>query len=40
MFPAQSHPVIDLLKKTSIDDLTPRQALELLYRLDELCQDK
>ncbi|PIE65331.1 MAG: DNA mismatch repair protein MutS [Desulfobacterales bacterium] len=38
MFPTARHPVLEELKKTSIDDLTPRQALELLYRLEELSQ--
>jgi len=36
LFPSPSHPIIDLLKTTSIDDMTPRQALEFLYRLEDL----
>lgn len=28
-----SHPVVDLLEETNPDDLSPKQALELLYRL-------
>ena len=39
MFPTSQHPVIEKLSKTSLDDLTPRQALELLYRLDEMCRN-
>ena len=33
MFSNREHPVIDHLKELSIDDLTPKQALDLLYRL-------
>ena len=40
MFPTFSHPAIEMLRKTSIDDMTPRQALDFLYELDELCQNK
>ncbi|MEE4166076.1 MAG: DNA mismatch repair protein MutS, partial [Desulfocapsaceae bacterium] len=36
LFPAPSHPVIELLKSTSLDDMTPRQALDFLYRLENL----
>jgi len=31
----QSHPVLDLLKETDVNDLTPRNAQDLLYRLKE-----
>ena len=27
------HPIIDTLKETDLDDLTPRQALDLLFTL-------
>lgn len=33
MFHAPTHPVVEKLEQTDIDDLTPRQALELLYSL-------
>jgi len=36
LFPSPSHPIIELLKTTSIDDMTPRQALDFLYRLEDL----
>jgi DNA mismatch repair protein MutS len=36
LFPSPSHPIIDLLESTSIDDMTPRQALDFLYRLEDL----
>jgi DNA mismatch repair protein MutS len=29
----ESHPVIDLLEQLNLDDVSPRQALELLYQL-------
>jgi len=29
------HPVIDELKGIDIDNITPRQALEILYRIKE-----
>ena len=29
----ESHPVIDLLEEINLDDVSPRQALELLYQL-------
>ena len=38
LFAPPAHPVIELLKSTSLDDMTPRQALELLYRLEELAR--
>jgi DNA mismatch repair protein MutS len=31
--PAQPHPVVEKLKEIEVDDLTPRQALELLAKL-------
>ena len=34
--PAASHPALETLRETDPDQLTPRQALELLYRLREL----
>jgi len=33
MFASLPHPVLEELSKTKVDDLTPRQALELLYAL-------
>jgi len=33
LFATLPHPVLDQLSKVKIDDLTPRQALELLYTL-------
>jgi len=33
MFSSRPHPVVDRLRDLAIDDLTPRQALELLYKL-------
>jgi len=36
LFPSPAHPIVELLKSTSIDDMTPRQALDFLYRLEEL----
>lgn len=35
LFAALSHPALEQLSKLSLDDLTPRQALELLYQLKE-----
>ena len=35
MFSNREHPVIDRLRELSLDDFTPRQALELLYRLQQ-----
>ncbi|MDR9468163.1 DNA mismatch repair protein MutS, partial [Marinospirillum sp.] len=35
MFASQPHPVVEEINQLSPDDLTPRQALELLYRLQE-----
>jgi hypothetical protein len=32
---AKPHPVVEKLKEVDVDDLTPRQALELLARLAE-----
>jgi DNA mismatch repair protein MutS len=34
--PAEKHPVLKALADTPIDDLTPRRALETLYRLKDL----
>jgi len=36
--PAEDHPALKALADASIDDLTPRQALETLYRLKELAK--
>jgi DNA mismatch repair protein MutS len=33
LFAAQTHPVVSALAALDVDELTPRQALELLYRL-------
>ena len=33
MFTRREHPVIERLKEMSVDDLTPKQALDLLYQL-------
>jgi DNA mismatch repair protein MutS len=33
MFASLPHPVLDELSNLKIDDLTPRQALELLYSM-------
>ena len=38
LFAPPAHPVIELLQSTSLDDMTPRQALELLYRLEDLAR--
>jgi DNA mismatch repair protein MutS len=35
MFASQPHPVVEEITQLSPDDLTPRQALELLYKLQE-----
>jgi len=35
LFSTSIHPAFELLYETNIDDLTPRQALELLYQIDE-----
>ena len=35
MFSSRAHPVIDRLKEMSLDNLTPRQALDLLYQLQQ-----
>ena len=35
MFASQPHPVVEEISQLSPDDMTPRQALELLYRLQE-----
>ncbi|KFN17963.1 hypothetical protein JM66_17975 [Aeromonas bestiarum] len=32
----QSHPVVDELEAVRPDELTPRQALDLLYRLKQM----
>ena len=34
-----SHPAVDLLNEISPDDLSPRQALDLLYKLKELSEN-
>ena len=33
LFGAQPHPVVDQLQDLDVDNLTPRQALEMLYEL-------
>jgi len=38
--PQEEHPALKFLASTAVDDLTPRQALETLYRLKELAQHK
>ncbi len=38
LFPSPTHPIIELLRTTSIDDMTPRQALDFLYRLEDLAK--
>ena len=35
MFSNREHPVIDRLKEMSLDNLTPREALDLLYQLQQ-----
>jgi DNA mismatch repair protein MutS len=35
MFSNREHPVIDRLKEMSLDNLTPKQALDLLYQLQQ-----
>ncbi|GMG86948.1 DNA mismatch repair protein MutS [Biformimicrobium ophioploci] len=35
LFGAPTHPAVELLEEANPDDLTPRQALELVYRLKE-----
>ena len=32
----EPHPAIEVLDKTNLDNLTPRQALDLLYTLKDL----
>jgi hypothetical protein len=39
MFAAVSHPVESLLQAKSADDMTPRQALDLVYKLQGLISD-
>ena len=39
MFAAISHPVENLLQAKSADDMTPRQALELVYKLQGMVRD-
>jgi DNA mismatch repair protein MutS len=38
--PQEEHPALKFLASAAIDDLTPRQALETLYRLKELSAQK
>ncbi|MDF2181791.1 DNA mismatch repair protein MutS [Neptuniibacter sp. CAU 1671] len=38
MFAQPEHKAVKTIKKVNVDDLTPRQALELLYQLKEQCQ--
>jgi len=38
--PQEEHPALKFLASTAVDDLTPRQALETLYRLKDLAQHK
>ena len=33
MFASRPHPVVDRLRELAVDDLTPRQALDMLYQL-------
>ncbi len=33
LFPAPEHPVVEAMGRINPDELTPRQALETLYRL-------
>ena len=40
LFDAIHHPLLDVLEEINPDDLTPRQAHELLYALKELSQQK
>jgi DNA mismatch repair protein MutS len=40
LFTAARHPVLDVLAETKPDDLSPRQALEVLYRLKALAADQ
>ena len=35
MFSDRPHPVIETLRELDIDNLSPRQALDLLYRLHQ-----
>ena len=35
MFSNREHPVIDRLKEMSLDNLTPREALDMLYQLQQ-----
>lgn len=39
MFALQPHPLVEEMKKLSPDDLTPREALALLYSLKQLADD-
>jgi DNA mismatch repair protein MutS len=36
----ESHPAIDLLEAANPDDLSPRQALDMLYRLKQLVKNR
>lgn len=38
LFREPTHPVLEIMKTISVDDLSPRQALEMLYRLAEMAQ--
>jgi DNA mismatch repair protein MutS len=40
LFAAPGHPVVDQLDKIDLDDMTPRMALEQLYRLKGLLEKK
>ena len=35
MFSNREHPVVDRLKEMSLDNLTPREALDMLYQLQQ-----
>ena len=38
LFGAINHPVVEVIANTSIDDLSPRQAIDLLYKLEQMIQ--
>lgn len=36
LFKQPSHPILDEIRNARVDDMTPREAIEMLYRLNEL----
>jgi DNA mismatch repair protein MutS len=38
LFKQPAHPILDEIRHARVDDMTPREALELLYRLNALLE--